>query len=503
MYLVGIDVGTSVVKSTLFDHDGQEVGTAERQNVTYRPHPTWAEQDMYMVWEAVLATLRELLDTHPETVRDIAAIGLTGQGDGTWLIDQTHAPVHRAIIWSDGRSRPIVHQWYQESRSTAIFDITGTVVTTASQGPQLYWLSQHKTEVLKTAVAALHAKDWVFLCMTHALTSDDTDVSHTFFDIRRRCYADQVFDLMDIQAYRRLAPPTQPSQENRAPLAQEVAEIVGLKAGLPVVSGPFDVAAASLGVGAIEDGDAWTIVGTAAIHGITMDSPRIAPHNVGYTACHAPSDRWIRFLPTMAGTINLEWYIHTFCQEDITEAHRQGIDKWEYLERILETIPPGSEGLLYHPFLSPSGERAPFVNPFAKAQFAGLTPTHTRHHLLRAIYEGIALAAKDCYAQLPTAIARIRLAGGGARSSFWAQLLADVLGVPVETYQGCELSARGAALNAGVAINMYADYQEAVQRTVRPFRTYQPDSARTQFYSQLLEAYRAAYTAMEGTWQLW
>ncbi len=385
-FILGVDVGTSAIKSAVFDMSGQEHWTASAKSETLMPMPGWAEQDMEVVWQTVKHTIAQVMAQSGLQGRDIVAIGITGQGDGTWLIGHDGQPVRRAIIWLDGRSGDLVARWLSEGLSQRVFAITGTVPNPASQSSQLCWLAAHEPEALARSRAAVHAKDWVFFRMTGHVSSDESDVSHTFFDVRHRTYSEQVLALLGLEAWQSLLPPVYAAYENKAPLQRRVADELGLAPDTPVVAGPFDVAAAALGVGALEAGDACSIIGTAGIHEMVLDRPLTDPPGIGYTMCYAPRDRWLRVLPAMSGTLSVDWYIEHFCQEDLLAAqqHRQDIYSW--LEEKMGLIPAGAGGVIYHPFINPSGERAPFVKPTARAQFFGLSIVHTRYHLLRAVY---------------------------------------------------------------------------------------------------------------------
>lgn len=501
-YLLGIDAGTSVIKSTLFDLAGQEVARAAVDAPVDYPQPGWAELDMHIVWQGVVASVRQLLAQAPTlTTGAIAAIGLTGQGDGTWLVDGDHNPVRPAILWADGRTADFVRRSQQNGLDAAFFQITGTVLNTSNQAAHLQWLQSHEPETLRQARYALRAKDWIFLKLTGVVSTDETDASYTFFDQQQRAYSAAVWDLFAIGAQRHLCPPVRPAYENQAPLLPAVAASLGLPAGLPVVAGPFDAVAVAVGVGAIEPGDACSSLGTAGVHQFILDQPDTNPANVGYTMCHGPANRWVRLLPTMACTPNLQWFVDEFFQHEASLAQASGTTIWSRLEAQAAAVPIGSRGVMYHPYLDPAGERSPFVRPEARAQFTGLELRHTRADLLRAIYEGVMLSALDCYATLPMQVGLLRLGGGGARSNLWGQMFADAFGAPVQVVEGVEFGAKGAAINAGVAVGIYRSFAEAVTCTVRPARVYQPDPAKKLFYQELLELYRATYQAMFPLWQ--
>ncbi len=499
-FLLGVDVGTSVIKSTLFDDHGVEVAGASQEVVLLHPVEGWVELDMEAVWLSVQETLRIVVATANRRGLTVAALGITGQGDGTWLVDRFGAPVRHAITWLDGRTADLVSQSHASGLSARVFAITGTALNTANQALHLRWLQQNEPECLGRAAAALRAKDWVFLRLTGIVSTDESDASHTWFNVRQRTIAPELFEILGVAACRPLIPPARAAHENAAPILASVARDLGLRQGTSVVAGPFDVAACDLGAGVLRPGDACTILGTAGIHQVVIDHAVDEPHNIGYTMAHAPVGRLVRLLPTMTGTLNLQWFAREFFRAEMDAAPARGEDPWAALEAVAATVALGCDGVIYHPYIDAAGERAPFVRPDARAQFTGLSAHHSRAVLLRAVYEGVILSALDCYSHLGE-IRNLTLTGGGSRSPFWAQMMADALGRSVQTVQGSESGARGAAMTAGVAIGLFTSYEQAAQEMVHPGRRFEPDLAKTSRYHELLEMYQQTRLVMRPVWE--
>lgn len=501
-YLLGIDAGTTVLKCTLFDLEGREIAGAAQDTTNLYPRSGWAEADMEGVWQAVVATVRQTLQRAAVDPASIRALGVTGQGDGTWLVDAAGRPVRPAILWSDNRTADFVRDCYRTGQSAELFRISGTALNTCNQAAHLRWLQIHEPDTVRRTAAVLRAKDWIFLQLTGVVSTDESDASHTYFSVQSRTYDERIFELFGIEAWRGAIPSARPAVENVAELRPALATELGLGANTLVASGPFDVVASALGVGAINPGDACTVLGTAGIHLIVTSEPVVAPENVGYTICHAPHDRLLRLLPTMSGAGNLQWFVREFYKDELAAAEREGANIWDRLEKLAGQAPLGSNGILYHPYIDPAGERAPFVAPDARAQFTGLSMHHRREDMLRAVYEGVVLSALDCYTMMPLEVAALKLAGGGARSPLWAQMLADALGSPVIVVEGSEFGARGAVINAGVAAGLYGSYVEAVEQMIQPARCYEPDPANRAGYARLLALYRATRAAMLPVWSL-
>jgi sugar (pentulose or hexulose) kinase len=459
---------------------------------------------MDAVWRAVVQSVQGVLRSAGQAgigPADVLALGVTGQGDGTWLLDAQLRPVRPAILWSDGRTAADVQEVHRSGLSAAVFPITGTALNTCSQALHLRWLQEHEPETCKRTAWCLRAKDWLFLNLTGAVTTDETDASSTYFALHDRAYDERIFALLGIERWRAKIPPAPAPAENVAPLLPAVAAELGLRQGTPVACGPYDVAASALGAGAIAPGDACSVLGTAGVHQVVAAQPILTPPNLGYNICYAPPDRYLRLLPTMTSTPNLQWFVREFCAGERAAAGAAGASLWDELERRAAQVPAGADGVLYHPYIDPAGERAPFVCPAARAQFTGLSVRHGRDVLLRAVYEGVALSVLDCYRTMAVPLVELRLAGGGARSPLWAQILADALGCPVVVARGEEYGAKGAVINAGVALGVYRTYEEGVAATVTAARRYEPAAAHTAAYAVLLEIYRRVREAMLPVWE--
>lgn len=496
--IIGIDVGTSVIKAVAFDTEGRAVNAASRESGVQHPRPSWAEADMEAILEAVLHCLRELVEVDPQLPAHVLGIGVTGQGDGTWLLDSEGRPVRPAITWLDGRVGSQIELAQRSGVTDRVFNFTGTAINTSNQAAQLRWLKDHEPESIQRAAVALRAKDWIFYSLTGVIRTDFTDASFTYFDIRKRRYADEVLELHGIPELRRLLPEAVPSYEDTAALSEQAARRTGIRAGTPVAAGPIDVAASDLGMGAIQPGDACSILGTAGIHQLVMDRVETEPRGVGYTMCHAPDHSWLRFLPTMTGTLNIQWFVREFYPEEQQRLSKDEL--WASLEDRVNDIALGADGVMYLPYIDPAGERVPFVKPTARAQFCGLSVRNSRDTLLRAVYEGVVLSALDCYSYLSDNISRLKLTGGGAKSGLWCRMLADALSCPVDIAESVETGAKGAMINAAVAFGLFADYQEACARTVHETHRYDPVPGERIRWMRLLELYRESYRTMFHLW---
>jgi len=499
-YLIGIDSGTTGIKAVLFDTSGNEIHQHYQKLTGLTPYENWYEEDMMEIWESATTCIREVAKSvNPE---DILGIGITGQGDGLWMIDKEGNPIRPGMCYCDGRTTEIVEEWRKDGTLEKAFDICGTAVFGSAQCAEIRWMEKYEKEALDRAAAFLHVKDWLFFKMTGVISSDESDESIPMLNAETRQYDDELFRLFGLEQYIDRFPVVKPSYENYHKILPEIAALFGLTENTVVAAGPMDIPACALSCGVIEDGQACTIMGTAAIHSLIMDEPRKLPRMAGMTIAHAPRNRWIRLLSSLCGTPNLEWFLREIGGKVINEAKAANMNIYEYCSKLVQEVPIGSRGVVYHPYLMAGGERAPFFKNNIKASFTGVSFVTEIKDMLRAVYEGVAMAMVDCYSHMPSPVNEVYVSGGGAKSDVWMQIFADAMGKDMIICEGEEHGARGAAMNCGVAIGIYKDYEDAVKRIVRIKKRFKPNPDNTKKYQELYKLYVKGYTLLMDWWDL-
>lgn len=499
-YLLGLDIGTSVVKAALFDQAGREGAVASSRTSLLRPRPDWVEASLDETWQMAASAIRTLLPQAGLTGADVAAVGVTGNMVGAWLVDAQGQPVRPGILWCDARSRPLVERLSRHDPAflSKIYQTSGSALEFGCTLPILRWLAEHEPWSLERAQTVLCCKDWIVFKLTGSRHLDPTEASVLPGDTRRRGYSEAMVELWGLTPWRSLLPPVQPSETIVGYITPEAAALTDLLAGTPVVAGAGDVPASTLGAGAIEPGAACTVLGTTCHNGLVVAEPLFEPPEVGLLFC-LPGERWLRVMVNLAGTSNLDWFIEQFCGLEAAQAP----DPTALLARVeslAHQSPPGANGVLFHPYLGNGGVIAPFVEPAARGQFFGLSARHTRADLLRAVYEGVAYAIRDCY-QAMTRPSDVRLAGGGARSPFWSQLIADVAGWPVIVPAGREFGAKGAALLAGVGLGWFENIAQAVASADQIVRRHTPNPRLRLLYDDGYDLYRQLRDDLRPAWQ--
>jgi sugar (pentulose or hexulose) kinase len=493
-YLLGVDVGTSVVKAVLFNDDGTQVAIASQSVVVDSPKPGWAEQDMMAVWEITASVIQEAISS--VDAEKIVAVGITGQGDGAWLLDQQKQPLIPAPLWNDGRAADIVLQWEQNGVLHDAFPSIGTVLWPGSSGPILAWLKKNQPEVYARIGTVFYCKDWVKYKLTGVICTDETDGSIPFMKLSERIYNEKQAALLDLDDIQEKLAPIVPSHEVIGNVTTEAADATGLHPGTPVVSGMLDVVANALGVGVMKGGQSFCTLGTTAIIGIVLDESVFEPEDTGASVCYSVPGHWLRVLGTMSGTPGLEWYLSNMGEIFYSEAEDATV--YDVLEERLVKVPVGSGGVIFHPFLQ--GERMPFLNPNARGAFFGLSNKTTRAHLARAVYEGIAYSIQHCFDAIGADVDEVMLSGGGANSAAWCQILADQLDAKIVVPAGEQFGALGAAIAAGVGVGVFDSYQTAVSQCVAPDRVYSPNPENVEKYRAWFDLYKNLIEAMEPFW---
>lgn len=434
--IIGVDAGTSNVKAAAFDERGDVVVSAARPTTTTARHPGWAEQDVAAIVAAVGETVREVL----AQVGPPSVLAITAQGDGCWLLDAAGDGAAPGVLWSDGRAGEIAAAWERDGVSAAAFRQTGNVPFAGCAAAILAWWQRHDPELLASAATAGYPNDAIRQQLTGLRAIDPTDASLPFLDVRTRQVDPEALRIYGLADQLRLMAPVSAWPTPILPLTARGAALVGAPEGTPVHVGPLDFPASLIGSGVREPGDGLISFGTTLGTGVLVDRVDTTGEPSGMTVCLPWPDRWIRLMPAMAGTLALNWLLPL-----VGATH-------DDLDGLLAASPPGANGALALPFVTPSGERAPFVDASARGRIIGLSTEHGRADLVRAMCEGIAYAARHCLdAAGLSPTGTVTISGGGGRSAELQRLLASVLGRPLRIARGPEPGARGAAIVARLA----------------------------------------------------
>ncbi len=449
MAVIAIDAGTSVIKAVAYSEDGQELACARRSTAVLRPSPQHSEQSMEAVMVAVNDAVRAVASRLQEPV---TALCTTAQGDGCWPVDRDGLPLGHAMLWNDGRSTGAVERWHQDGTVERARRITGSVTYPGLANALLQWMQEHDVERLRQTRWVLTCNGWIFSQLTGQIAVDLSDASNPFCDLHARAYSDEALRAYGLQQHRDRFPAIARADALCGRLTREAAAELRLPGDTAVIMAPYDIVTTAYGVGAVSAQSVCLILGTT----ICAESilPAFDPYADGDGTTLALEDNtYLRAMPTLCGCETLEW-----------AAAMLGVASLEALSELAASAEACSAGLHFLPYLSEAGERSPFLDPRASGSWLGLKRSHRREHLARAVYEGLCFSIQECVQLCSPHGEEIRVAGGGARSDFWCQLIADVTGQTVLRATVEELGTRGAFLFSQVVRKRSASIADACAR---------------------------------------
>jgi xylulokinase len=489
--LLGLDISTTGAKALLIDPEGNVVSSATTPLSLSTPHPLWSEQEPNDWWEAMSASIRRALHTGLSDGA-VKAIGLTGQMHGLVLLDDRGEVLRPAILWNDQRCEAECDEIRVRLGQQRLIQITGNDALTGFTAPKILWVEKHEQAIHARVRHVLLPKDYIRYKLTGEIAMDKADGSGTMlFDLAKRDWSAEVTDALNIPAG--WLPKTFEGDQITGTVNAEAAQATGLVKGTPVVAGGGDQSAQAIGSGAVRAGVLTVTLGTSGVVFATTDQPLIEPQGRLHAFCHAIPKRWHLMGVMLSAAGSLQWFRDALAWETT----------FEELVSEAAQVPPGSEGLLFLPYLS--GERTPYPDPLARGAWVGLTVRHRRGHVTRAVLEGVAFGLKDMFSLMAGVglgeIEQVRVSGGGAKSKLWRQILADTLGVELVTVNTAEGAAFGAALLAGVGSGVWSNIDEACAQTIKVIEHVSPVSETVARYQLMHEQYQKLYPALKPAFQ--
>ena len=485
---LGIDIGTGGSRALLVDERGRvRAGFTAPHEEMYMQRPLWAEQRPENWWDAAVTAIRGVLARGGVKGSEVRGIGLSGQMHGLVILDDAGAVIRPSLIWCDQRSQAQVDFVNAKVGRESVLRYTANPVLTGFTLPKLLWVRDNEPRNFERVRKMLLPKDYVRFRLTGEFASEVSDASGTaVFDVVNRRWS---FDMMDaLSLDRSILPSCHESSEVTGRISQQVATLTGLAAGTPVVGGGGDQAASAVGNGIVEPGIVSCTLGTSGVVFAHMEKVAYDPAGRVHTFCHAVRDRWHVMGVTQGAGLSLQWF-----RNQLAPAV-----EYDALTAEAAQSPTGAQGLFWLPYLM--GERTPHLDPTARGGWIGLTNSHKRADLIRALIEGVSYSQRDCLdivESLGVAVNSVRASGGGAQSPFWRQVLADIFDKRVVTLETQEGSAYGAALLALAGTGESGDVLEVCRAAVRETESVSPRPVEAAFYRQAHRVYQALYPALK------
>jgi xylulokinase len=494
-YLLGIDVGTSGSKAILIDATGAVKASATTEYPLYTPQPLWAEQNPSDWWAATVSSIKCVLQEEGVSPADVAGVGLTGQMHGLVLLDAQGEVLRPCIMWNDQRTAAQCAAITAKVGLENVLRLTGNPILPGFTAPKIVWVRENEPEVYANVAKALLPKDYVRYRLTGGFFGEVSDASGTsMFDVGQRQWSDEMLQALEVP--RAWLPEVTESPEVSARISAGAAAETGLLEGTPVVGGGGDQAAQAVGTGIVAEGVVSATLGTSGVVFAASDSYRVEPQGRLHAFCHAVPGMWHLMGVMLSAAGSFRWYRDTLADVERAQEAETGRDAYDILTEAAAEVAPGCEGLLFLPYLT--GERTPYPDPNARGVFFGLTLRHGKAHMTRAVLEGVSyglLDSLELMRALGLSIEQVRASGGGARSSLWRQILADVFEAEIVTVNVTEGAAYGAALLAGVGAGVYPSVNAACEAAIQLTGQTEPGPA-VSIYADYYPRYRALYPAL-------
>ena len=498
-YFMGLDNGGTATKAALYDAKGNEIKVASVSTAMITPAPGYVERDMDEMWQANCQVIRTVVEESGVDPADIAGVGIAGHGKGLYLWGKDEKPLGYGIISTDNRAWEYPVKWAQDGTEEKVFQLSCQHILACQPVSLLAWMKDNQPERYKDIKWVFACKDYVRFRLTGEARAEITDYSGAnLMNLHTRDYDKNLLDLFGIGEVFEALPPLCKGTEIAGTVSAEAAAQCGLAEGTPVIGGMFDIDACALSVGITDEENICMIAGTWSINEYIRRTP-VLDGKVMLNSLFCLPEYYLieECSPTSAG--NNEWFINQLLPEVKAAAKQAGTSIYEQLNQWVESIPPEEFVPVYLPFLMGSN-----AHPNAKGTFVGLSTNHTRKHMLRSVYEGIAFCHRVHFDKLmatrETAPKCIRLAGGAARSAVWTQMFADIMNMPIVTVDANETGALGCAISVAAATGEYASLAEAAAGMSSFSEPVYPNPEKVAVYEKKYQLYRKAVECLDGLW---
>lgn len=496
-YILGVDIGTSGTKTVLFSEDGTPVASATYEYPLYTPQNGYAEQEPLDWWNASVNGIKDVISQSNVSADDIKGVGLSGQMHGLVMLDAENQPIRKSIIWCDQRTAKEVAEITDKVGADRMIEITANPAITGFTAAKIMWVKNNEPQNYEKCRHILLPKDYIRFMLTGEFATEVSDASGMqLLDIPNRCWSDEVLNKLGID--KALLARVYESPEITGTITAKAAELTGLKAGTPVVGGAGDNAAAAVGTGVVEDGKAFTTIGSSGVVFAHTSDISIDKKGRVHTFCCAVPGCWHVMGVTQSAGLSLKWFRDNFAWSEMETALSMGVDPYYLMDKEAGSVPIGANRLLYMPYLN--GERTPHLDPNARGVFFGLSTMHKKKEMLRAVMEGVSYSLRDCVEvmrEMNINVSDMMACGGGGTSPLWRQMLADLYDCQVKTTQNKEGPALGVALLAAVGAGIYKSVPEACRAVIKPEKIQEPIAENTAEYEKVYAMYRKLYPAMK------
>ncbi len=492
-YLIGTDIGTTSTKTVIINEKGKVIVSAIKDYPMDVPKAGWAEQNPKDWYDATIATIKESLEKSKINPADIQAIGLSGQMHGSVFLDNNNEVIRPAILWCDQRNEKQCKEIYDIFGYKEFIKLSFNQALPGFTAPKILWLRENEPENYSKVTKILLPKDYVRFMLSGVFATEVSDAAGTvMLDIAKRDWSSEI--LAGLKVKEELLPPVFESPELSSKVNAKTAKLTGLREGTPIAGGGSDNAAGAIGSGIIREGLISDSIGTSGVVFATSDKPLYDKYGRIHAFCHAIPGKWHFTGVTLSAAGSLKWYYETFGASNDMKNKYPDKKGYELLDKQAEDVGPGSDGLIFLPYLS--GERTPHGDPHARGVFFGLSYIHDQNHFVRSIMEGVSFSQLDCLSLIRAqdiSSDKVVMFGGGAKSKVWRQILSDILSTKIVTLNTEEGPAFGAALIAGVGSKVFKNIEEACDTTIKEVSENNPIAENVDKYKKIYPIYKSLY----------
>ncbi|MBP5363373.1 MAG: xylulokinase [Ruminococcus sp.] len=500
-YVIGVDCGTSGTKTVLFDEKGTVVASRTIEYPMYQPKNGYAEQEPSDWADAMIGTIKAVMSQSGVRKEDVKGIGISGQMHGLVMLDKENKVLRRSIIWCDQRTAAEVDQMNNIVGRERLVEITANPALTGWTAAKILWVKNNEPDIFSKVAHILLPKDYLRFILTGEYATEVSDASGMqLLDVPNRKWSDELLSAFEID--RNWLGKVYESCEITGTLTRKMADELGLCEGTVVVGGAGDNAAAAVGTGVVEDGKAFTTIGTSGVVFAHTSDISIDKQGRVHTCCAAVPNAWHVMGVTQGAGLSLKWFRDNFCMSEKETAKLMGVDEYYLMDKAAEKVPVGANRLLYLPYLM--GERTPHLDADARGVFFGLSAIHTRCDMLRAVMEGVTYSLRDCvevFREMNVNVNDMMACGGGGSSPLWRSMLADLYNCDVKTAASKEGPALGVGILACVGAGLYSSVEEACGQIVRTDKVQSPNSENVPEYEKYYQLYREIYPALKQSFK--
>ncbi len=498
-YYLGIDNGGTLTKAALYTPIGEEIAVESVKTKSFAPHPGFTERDMDEMRDANYEVIRRLLEKTGVDSSDISGIACCGHGKGLYLWGKDGRPVRPGIISTDNRAWEYPIKWKKNGTAEKVFEKTFQQILAFQPVSLLAWLKDHEPGVMEKIEWVFECKDFVRFCLTGVAFAELTDYSGAnLVNLSTRQYDKELLDLFGIGEIEDCLPPLCSSTDICGKINKTTAEKTGLKEGTPVMGGMFDIDACAVAVDVTSEERICMIAGTWSINEYISKTP-VTDKSVMMNSIFCMPEYYLIEECSPTSAANFEWFVQNLLPELSEKAKAEGKIVYKLADEWVGKIPASEFCPLYLPFLMASN-----VHPNAKAGFIGMTNYHTRAHMIKGVYEGVAYSHRYHLERLLKArtvpVECIRLAGGVANSDEWIQIFADVLKYPIEIVEIGETGTLGCAMNVAVSLGDYESFSDAADHMIKVRKAIQPITENTTIYDERYSLYKKILDALDPVW---